>query len=54
MPIIYSAIARGTVILAEHATITGTYTTIIKRILETTPASSDSQKTYLFESYVFV
>ncbi|KAJ3414423.1 Vesicle-associated membrane protein [Chytridiales sp. JEL 0842] len=51
--IIYMCIAKpGAVILAEHATTTGNFTTITQHILEKIP-EGDSKMTYVYDRYLF-
>ncbi|KAI9204314.1 synaptobrevin-domain-containing protein [Polychytrium aggregatum] len=50
--IIYGLVARGPVILAEHATSTGNFTTITQHILEKIP-QGDSKLTYVYDRYLF-
>ncbi|KAJ3110369.1 Vesicle-associated membrane protein [Phlyctochytrium bullatum] len=47
-----SLVARGPVILAEHATTTGNFTTITQHILEKIP-DEDSKMTYVYDRYLF-
>ncbi|CAL7936901.1 unnamed protein product [Xylocopa violacea] len=52
MPILYSVVARGTTILAKHATCTGNFDEVTDNILGTIPPQNDnltySQGQYLF------
>ncbi|KAJ3089311.1 Vesicle-associated membrane protein [Quaeritorhiza haematococci] len=52
MPIIYGLVARGPVILAEHATKTGNFTTITQHILEKIP-EGDSKMSYVYDRFLF-
>jgi len=52
MPIIYSVIARGPVILAEYASSRGNFDQVAKRILEKIP-NSDSKMSYVYERHIF-
>jgi hypothetical protein len=51
MPIVYSVVARGTVILADYAARQGNFASLTKKLLEKIPASNGRQ-TYTFESFV--
>lgn len=64
MSIIYSLVARGTVILAEHTNSAGNFTSITQSILEkiqppktsgtsTVAATSPSRMTYVYDRYLF-
>ncbi|KAJ1560713.1 hypothetical protein HK096_007520, partial [Nowakowskiella sp. JEL0078] len=53
MPLIYGLVSRGTVILAEHATTTGNFTTITSHILDKIPEDHDSKMTYVYDRYLF-
>ncbi|KAJ9082823.1 hypothetical protein DSO57_1000808 [Entomophthora muscae] len=44
--------ARGSTILAEHATSTGNFTTVTQNILEKIPPG-DSKLTYVYDRYLF-
>lgn len=52
MAIIYALVARGSTILAEHATSTGNFTTVSQNILEKIPPGS-SKLTYVYDKYLF-
>ncbi|TPX60628.1 hypothetical protein SpCBS45565_g07465 [Spizellomyces sp. 'palustris'] len=52
MPIIYGLVARGAIILAEHATTTGNFTTVTQHILERLP-EGDSKMTFVYDRYLF-
>lgn len=52
MPIIYSLVARKSVILAEYTGSTGNFTTITKRILDKIP-SQNSKMSYVYDKHVF-
>ncbi|KAI9103311.1 synaptobrevin-domain-containing protein [Phlyctochytrium arcticum] len=52
MPIIYGLAARGAIILAEHATTTGNFTTVTQHILERLP-EGDSKMTFVYDRYLF-
>ncbi|KAJ3056226.1 Vesicle-associated membrane protein [Rhizophlyctis rosea] len=52
MPIIYGLVSRGAIILAEHATTTGNFTTVTQHILEKIP-EGDSKMTYVYDRYLF-
>jgi hypothetical protein len=51
MPIFYSVVARGTVVLAEHTAKQGNVSSIVKKILETIPTQQNVKKTYVLEKY---
>lgn len=53
MPIFYSVVARGTIVLAEHSSKPGNVSSIAKKILETIPTATNVKKTYVLESYYF-
>ncbi|RKO93578.1 hypothetical protein BDK51DRAFT_31536 [Blyttiomyces helicus] len=52
MPIVYGLISRGAIVLAEHATTTGNFTTVTQHILEKIP-EGDSKMTYVYDRYLF-
>jgi len=52
MPIIYSLVARGTVVLAEHTDSQGNFITVTQRILEKIP-SEDAMMSYIYDKYIF-
>jgi len=52
MPIIYSLVSRGAIVLAEHATTTGNFTTVTQHILEKIPGG-DSRMTLVYDRYLF-
>ncbi|KAJ3300490.1 Vesicle-associated membrane protein, partial [Blyttiomyces sp. JEL0837] len=45
-------VARGAVVLAEHASTTGNFTTVTQHILEKIP-EGDSKMTYVYDRYLF-
>ena len=51
MPIFYSVVARGTIVLVEHSAKPGNVSSIAKKILETIPTSTNVKKTYVLERY---
>jgi len=53
MPIIYSVIARGTVVLAEFSTAKGNFDQVARRILEKIPSQIDSKMSYVYERHIF-
>mmetsp|Transcript_16661 Transcript_16661/g.43168 ORF Transcript_16661/g.43168 Transcript_16661/m.43168 type:complete len:260 (+) Transcript_16661:1-780(+) len=53
MPIIYSLVARGTCVLAEHTTTSGNFTTVTRRILEKIPRDAESKMSYVYDRHVF-
>lgn len=52
MPILYSVVARGTVILAKHATCAGNFDEVTENILAKIPPQPD-KLTYSQASYLF-
>ncbi|KAA6386700.1 MAG: putative Vesicle-associated membrane protein 7B [Streblomastix strix] len=52
MPIIYSLISRGTIVLSEHSTTTGNFSQIARTILQKIP-QADSKQSYIYERYTF-
>eukprot|EP01117_Protostelium_nocturnum_P006487 TRINITY_DN2338_c0_g1_i4.p1 TRINITY_DN2338_c0_g1~~TRINITY_DN2338_c0_g1_i4.p1 ORF type:complete len:222 (-),score=58.71 TRINITY_DN2338_c0_g1_i4:137-802(-) len=53
MPIIYSVVARGTVVLSEYSSAAGNFAQVAKRILEKIPSSPDSKMSYVYERHIF-
>jgi len=53
MPLIYSVVARGSTVLAEFATTTGTFSEITRRLLAKIPSSGPSKMSYLYDQYTF-
>lgn len=53
MPIIYSLVARGTCVLAEHTTTSGNFTTVTRRILEKIPLDMETKMSYVYDKHVF-
>eukprot|EP01118_Nematostelium_gracile_P007497 TRINITY_DN2448_c0_g1_i1.p1 TRINITY_DN2448_c0_g1~~TRINITY_DN2448_c0_g1_i1.p1 ORF type:complete len:227 (+),score=56.28 TRINITY_DN2448_c0_g1_i1:69-749(+) len=53
MPIIYSVVARGTVILAEYSNAKGNFDEVSRRILEKVPSTRNSSMSYVFERHIF-
>ena len=46
MGIIYSVVARGTIILAQHALHNGNFTEVSQQVLELVPTDTNSKLTY--------
>lgn len=53
MPVIYSIVARGTVILAEFSTAKGNFAQVTRRILEKIPTSGNSKMSYVYDRHIF-
>ncbi|KAL0928851.1 hypothetical protein M5K25_000776 [Dendrobium thyrsiflorum] len=53
MAILYAVVARGTVVLAEFAAVTGNTGAIARRILERLPPESDSRSCFSQDRYIF-
>jgi len=53
MPIIYSTVSRGTVILAEFASARGNFDQVVRRILEKIPTTQNSKMSYVYERHIF-
>jgi len=53
MPIIYSVVARGTIILAEFSTAKGNFAQVTRRILEKIPTGSSSKMSYVYDRHIF-
>lgn len=53
MPIIYAIVARATVVLAEHATLTGNFASVALQILQKIPSQENSQLTLVYDRYLF-
>ncbi|CAO2825833.1 unnamed protein product [Amaranthus hypochondriacus] len=53
MAILYSMVARGTVVLAEYSATTTNAGTIAKQILEKTPGNNDTHVSYSQDRYIF-
>ncbi|PKU64709.1 vesicle-associated membrane protein 714 [Dendrobium catenatum] len=53
MAILYAVVARGTVVLAEFAAVTGNTGAIARRILERLPPESDSRLCFSQDRYIF-
>ncbi|TPX47475.1 hypothetical protein SeMB42_g03289 [Synchytrium endobioticum] len=53
MPIIYSVVARGPVILAEASTQTGNYVQVVNHILEKVEEGSNNKMTFVYDRYLF-
>ncbi|XP_020089260.1 vesicle-associated membrane protein 714 [Ananas comosus] len=53
MAILYAVVARGTVVLAEFAAVTGNTGAIARRILERLPADADSRLCFSQDRYIF-
>jgi len=52
MPIIYSLVTRGTVVLAEYTGTSGNFTTVTRRILEKIPPQ-DAKMSYVYDRHIF-
>jgi len=52
MPLIYSLVARETVILAEFTSTSGNFTTVTRRILERIP-QKESKMSYVYDRHIF-
>ncbi|CAL9068574.1 vesicle-associated membrane protein 714-like [Musa acuminata AAA Group] len=53
MAILYAVVARGTVVLAEFAAVTGNVGALARRILEKLPPDSDSRLCFSQDRYIF-
>ncbi|URD78831.1 vesicle-associated membrane protein [Musa troglodytarum] len=53
MAILYAVVARGTVVLAEFAAVTGNVGAIARRILEKLSPDSDSRLCFSQDRYIF-
>ena len=53
MPLIYSVVARGTIVLAEFSTAKGNFSEIARKILEKVPNQHNSKMSYVYERYIF-
>lgn len=55
MPIIYSLVSRGAIVLAEHASSKGNFTTVARRILEKLPATAgqNQKMSYVYDKHLF-
>eukprot|EP01114_Cavostelium_apophysatum_P017016 TRINITY_DN4961_c0_g1_i1.p1 TRINITY_DN4961_c0_g1~~TRINITY_DN4961_c0_g1_i1.p1 ORF type:complete len:222 (+),score=51.91 TRINITY_DN4961_c0_g1_i1:136-801(+) len=53
MPIIYSVVSRGTVVLAEYATARGNFDQVVRSILEKIPSTPNSKMSYVYERHIF-
>eukprot|EP01112_Ceratiomyxa_fruticulosa_P007955 TRINITY_DN206_c0_g1_i1.p1 TRINITY_DN206_c0_g1~~TRINITY_DN206_c0_g1_i1.p1 ORF type:complete len:255 (+),score=45.25 TRINITY_DN206_c0_g1_i1:206-970(+) len=53
MPIIYSLVARGSVVLAEFTNTSGNFTTVTRRILDKIPTTNDSKMSYVYDRHIF-
>jgi vesicle-associated membrane protein 7 len=49
MPIIYSVVARGTVVLAEFSQAKGNFDQVSRRILEKIPTEHNSKMSYVYD-----
>jgi len=54
MPLIYTLVARGTVVLAEYAvpSVSGNFQTVTRRILEKIPAQN-AKMSYMYDRHIF-
>lgn len=57
MTILYALVARGAIVLAEHATTKGNFTTVARRILEKLPSSGagpvNQKMSYVYDRHLF-
>ncbi|KAG0499980.1 hypothetical protein HPP92_000052 [Vanilla planifolia] len=53
MAILYAVVARGTVVLAEFAAVTGNTGAVARRIIEKLPPDSDSRLCFSQDRYIF-
>jgi len=53
MPIIYSVVSKGTVVLAEFANAKGNFDQVVRRILEKIPTTANSKMSYVYERHIF-
>lgn len=53
MPLIYGLVARGSVVLCEHAITTGNFGAITQHILDKISPQQDSRMTYVYDKYLF-
>ena len=53
MPIIYSVVARGTVVLAEFSSARGNFDQVARKILEKIPTQTNSKMSYVYERHIF-
>jgi len=53
MPIIYSIVARGNVILAEYANAKGNFDQVVRRILEKIATTAEMKMCYVYERHLF-
>jgi len=53
MPIIYTVVARGNVLLAEYSTAKGNFDQVTRRILEKIPTEHDSKMSYVYDRHIF-
>jgi vesicle-associated membrane protein 7 len=55
MPLIYTLVARGPVVLAEYAlpTVSGNFQTVTRRILEKIPMTNGSKMSYTYDRHLF-
>ncbi|XP_020574750.1 vesicle-associated membrane protein 714 isoform X2 [Phalaenopsis equestris] len=53
MAILYAVVARGTVVLAEFAAVTGNIGAVARRILEKLPPDSDARTCFSQDRYIF-
>lgn len=51
MPIIYSLVARGSTVLAEHAAATGNFITVSRLILDKIADTSGGKMSYTYDRY---
>jgi len=53
MPLIYTVVARGTVVLAEFSTAKGNFDEVARKILEKAPSQHNSKMSYVYERHIF-
>jgi len=53
MAIVYALVARGTVVLAEFAAVSGNAGAVARRILEKLPPDADSRLCFAQDRYIF-
>jgi hypothetical protein len=53
MPLVYSLVARGTTVLAEYATTSGTFTEVTRRLLAKLRQQQGTRMSYVYDQHVF-
>jgi len=53
MPIIYSIVTRGTIVLAEFSTAKGNFDDVARKILEKVSSQQNSKMSYVYERHIF-